>query len=297
MFRWLGKAIILTFIILLFTLVQCVVPVVNNAERSDPSDSRVTNGTAITSFTFPVSTRTLILGQEITLFVPIGTNVTALVPSIVITGQSVSPASGVLQNYTDPVEYIVTSSQDTTEDYTVTVIEAFVMDFDTAPVHSYTSYFPAAAGGLAADKWNFDASSPSFAMQGESKIRMALLAPDGKKISVNHAADFYLEVVYGSGAGDGSGSYEWIGLSQSPPVSPGYTGYFINVGGSGFGWIMSNFSLSDPAFSFAGILLTVDISAISSGVQSYSRDKGIVQFEYNTAVDSDPGTFSLMEDL
>ena len=59
--------------------------------------------------------------KTITATVPFGTDVTELVPTIVITGDSVDPASSAVQDFTDPVIYTVTAVDDSTQTYTVTV--------------------------------------------------------------------------------------------------------------------------------------------------------------------------------
>ena len=65
--------------------------------------------------------------NTIALTVPYGTNVTALVPTFTITGESVySPASGVAQNFTSPVTYTVTAADASTKTYTVTVTVAAI---------------------------------------------------------------------------------------------------------------------------------------------------------------------------
>jgi hypothetical protein len=58
--------------------------------------------------------------HTISVTVPYGTDVRALVPTVAFTGDSVAPASGVSQDFTDPVKYTVTSGA-STMDYTVTV--------------------------------------------------------------------------------------------------------------------------------------------------------------------------------
>jgi hypothetical protein len=62
--------------------------------------------------------------KTIALTVPFGTDVTALVPTITHTGASVSPNTGVAQNFTNPVEYTVTAADSSTQKYTVTVTVA-----------------------------------------------------------------------------------------------------------------------------------------------------------------------------
>ncbi|PIV11246.1 hypothetical protein COS50_00940, partial [Candidatus Roizmanbacteria bacterium CG03_land_8_20_14_0_80_35_26] len=79
---------------------------------------------AITAFTIPVQNGETIINESahtIGITVPFGTNVTALVPTITITGSSVNPASGAAQNFTNPVTYTVTAADSSTQAYTVTV--------------------------------------------------------------------------------------------------------------------------------------------------------------------------------
>ncbi len=60
--------------------------------------------------------------KTITLEVPHGTDTGALVPTITHTGESISPESGVAQDFSDPVEYTVTAEDGSTAVYTATVI-------------------------------------------------------------------------------------------------------------------------------------------------------------------------------
>lgn len=79
---------------------------------------------AIASFNFATPSVTGVVNESaktVSLTVPYGTNVTALVPTITITGSSISPASGVARNFTSPVTYTVTAADSTTQAYVVTV--------------------------------------------------------------------------------------------------------------------------------------------------------------------------------
>ncbi len=67
------------------------------------------------------TTSVLISGDSINILVPPGTDLTNLTPVIVIKGVSVSPASGISQNFTQPVVYTVTGSDGTTHIYVVSV--------------------------------------------------------------------------------------------------------------------------------------------------------------------------------
>ncbi|MDR2020149.1 MAG: DUF5018 domain-containing protein [Treponema sp.] len=78
---------------------------------------------AITSFTIG-SAAGVISGQNITITVPYGTDVSDLSPVILFTGNAVAPASGTAQDFTDPVSYRVTAADGSTRDYVVTVQSA-----------------------------------------------------------------------------------------------------------------------------------------------------------------------------
>jgi len=76
----------------------------------------------------------IITGTDIAVTVPSGTNVTALVPTITLSGGTVDPLSGVAQDFTKPVTYTVTAVDTTTKNYTVTVVVAatiFEDDFNS----------------------------------------------------------------------------------------------------------------------------------------------------------------------
>jgi hypothetical protein len=81
---------------------------------------------AITAFSFasPAATGS-ISGTDVAVTVPYGTNVTSLVPAITVSpGATVNPASGVAQDFSDPVEYVVTAADKSTVTWTVTVTVA-----------------------------------------------------------------------------------------------------------------------------------------------------------------------------
>ncbi|MCA2001587.1 MAG: hypothetical protein LDL51_06965 [Chloroflexi bacterium] len=93
----------------------------------------------------------VISGNNITVMVPYGTNVTALVPTIVHNGVSVSPDSGVAQNFTNPVTYTVTAADSTTQNYLVSVVIPITVTANAGqskvfgspdPVFTYTASDP-----------------------------------------------------------------------------------------------------------------------------------------------------------
>lgn len=118
------------------TTTQDWVVTVNKAAASTGKD--------IVSFRFegltpPVNGVVNNTNHTVALEVPSGTSLTALVPTIVLSeNATVSPASGVAQNFTSTVTYTVTAQNGATQPYTVTVTVAaagkvtlFYEDFET----------------------------------------------------------------------------------------------------------------------------------------------------------------------
>ena len=60
-------------------------------------------------------------GTSITRTMPFGTSLLNMAPTIVHTGASINPASGVVQNFSNAVQYTVTAADNSTKTYTVTV--------------------------------------------------------------------------------------------------------------------------------------------------------------------------------
>jgi uncharacterized repeat protein (TIGR01451 family) len=80
--------------------------------------------------------------KTVALTVPFGTVVTALVPTITMTGASVSPASGVAANFTSPVVYTVTAADASTQAYTVTVYNPYVLTYTAGANGTITGTTP-----------------------------------------------------------------------------------------------------------------------------------------------------------
>ena len=87
-----------------------------------PSVTVNTNSNAAEITSFSISNIAgVINGTNISITVPFGTSTLALTPTIVYKGASISPASGVSQNFSSPVVYTVISADGSTKAYTVTV--------------------------------------------------------------------------------------------------------------------------------------------------------------------------------
>ena len=97
------------------------------ASRSLADLTIYSSAKAITAFSFngltPAVNGTVNeTAKTIAVSVPLGTNVTALVPSITVSANAtVSPLTGVAANFTSPVTYTVTAQDGTTQAYVVTV--------------------------------------------------------------------------------------------------------------------------------------------------------------------------------
>lgn len=89
----------------------------------DPGPAPLASTKDIVRFEFPYGIGVIGNGQ-ITITVPSGTDVTALVPQITHNGAQVVPASGVAQNFSSPVTYTVTAEDGSTKSYVVTVTVA-----------------------------------------------------------------------------------------------------------------------------------------------------------------------------
>jgi len=107
------------FTIAFFALSGC------KKEEPEPSKPNLSSAKLITSFTFVEPPETGIIDEAqktITFQLDKGTIVTALTPVITVSEKAtVSPASGVPQNFTSPVVYTVTAENGSTQKYTVTV--------------------------------------------------------------------------------------------------------------------------------------------------------------------------------
>lgn len=77
--------------------------------------------------------------KTITLFYPLGADVTHLVPMIEVSeGATVTPASGEPQDFTEPVEYTVTALNGTTTVYTARALVPWAATGKTVLLHDYT---------------------------------------------------------------------------------------------------------------------------------------------------------------
>jgi len=147
------------------------------------SDVTVTGSTKspakdITSFSFasPAATGT-INGTNITLNVPFATDLTALVPTIVVSDNAtVSPLTGVAQNFTSPVNYTVTAEDLTTKVYTVSVKKIFDIP--------YTQNFDGVTAPTLPEGWSVETQAVAWRTATTPSLTIPISAP-------NSLATFY----------------------------------------------------------------------------------------------------------
>jgi len=61
--------------------------------------------------------------DSIHITVPVGINLDGLIPTITTTGAEINPANGAPQNFTNPVTYLVTAQDGTSQTYVVVVAQ------------------------------------------------------------------------------------------------------------------------------------------------------------------------------
>jgi len=157
--------------------------------------------------------------------------VTALVPSITHTGESISPASGVAQDFTNPVAYTVTAADASTQTYTVTVtIAANTAKAITA--FSFTS--PAATGIINEATHEIDVTVPYgtvvTALVPTITCTGVILSP-----ASGAAQDFTNPLAYTVTAADTSTQAYSVTVTIAPPTVTTLAGSFFAGSTNGIG--------------------------------------------------------------
>jgi hypothetical protein len=175
---------------------------------------------AITAFDFDGLTPAVVgtvneTDKTIALTVPYGTAVTALVPTITITGASVSPVSLVAQSFSTPATYIVTAANASTQPYTVTVT--------VAPIGTHTITASSGANGSISPSGSIsvnNGSDQAFTIIPNSGYHIDTVTVDGGAVSATSpytftsvtadhtiSATFAADVVVSHGGGGFSAPY------------------------------------------------------------------------------------------
>ncbi|MCX7861837.1 MAG: DUF5018 domain-containing protein [Bacteroidales bacterium] len=177
------------------------------------------NAAEILSFTIPGQISSNIMSGQAAVLVtmPYGTDVTNLTPSITVSpGATISPASGVAQNFTNPVVYTVTAQNGTTtKQWTVTVVtqlnnEAEILSF-TLPnqVSSVINSGQASVNVLMPYGTDLSSLTPSITVSPGATITPASGVPQ----------NFTNPVVYTVTAQNGTTTKQWtVTVAHDNPV-------------------------------------------------------------------------------
>ncbi len=186
--------------------------------------SSLSNSKTITAFRFadPAAQGTV---QDtlhtIAVTVPFGTDVTALVPTITHTGASISPATGVAEDFTNPVVYTVTAADSSTQDYTVTVTEA------PSTAKAITAFgFPSYdAAGTISETLHTIAVTVPFGTDVTALV--PAITHTGASISpaTGVAEDFSNPVVYTVTAADSSTQDYTVTVTEAPSTAKAITAF------------------------------------------------------------------------
>jgi hypothetical protein len=156
----------------------------------------------------------------ISLSVPFGTNITALSPTISITGQSISPNTGVAQDFTNPVTYTVTAEDSSTQKYTASVFVESKKPVSLSSNKSISSFYfnkisPSVKGSI-------DSSKRTIALNVPYGTNITTLAPTisitGDSINPKNGVsqNFTKPVTYTVTAEDGSTQTYTVSVKIDP---------------------------------------------------------------------------------
>ncbi len=255
-------------------------PVVYTVKAADSSTQAYTvtvtvapsNSKAITAFNFTSLAATGVVTEtthKVTITVPFGTPVTALVPTIAIAGSSISPPSGTSQDFTNPVTYTVTAADSSTQAYDVTVIVAPSPNKD---ITAFSIVSPPATGTIVGTAINVtvpfgtNALVASFTTTGASVTVGAITQTSG--VTMN---DFASPVIYTVTAADSSAkdytvtvtvlplTFNYTGSQQSLTVPVGVTKIRVTATGAAGG-------LGALATAGAGGQMIADINVIPGNI-------------------------------
>jgi N-acetylneuraminic acid mutarotase len=148
-----------------------------------------------------------ITGTTVTATVPFNVDVTSLVPTVSVASKAtVSPASGVAQNFTNTVTYTVTAEDGTTQNYSVTVTKGVAPKSSAKDItkFSFAALSPAVDATIDATTKTITATVP--AATDVTKLVPTITISDKATVSpaTGVATDFSKEVSYTVTAEDAS---------------------------------------------------------------------------------------------
>ena len=241
---------------------------------------------AITAFNVPdqVGTTTINEGAHtIALTMPYGTDVTALVPTITITGDSVNPRSGVAHNFTTSSIYTVTAADYSTQDYTVTVTVALnpakAITAFTVPDQVGTTTINESAKTIALTMpYGTDVTAlvPTITITGES-VSPASLTP----------TDFTSPVVYIVRAADSSTSTYTVTVTVALSPAKAITAFTVpgQAGTTTINESSTTIALTMPyGTDVTALVATFTITGSSIAVGSTTQESGTTTNDFTSPV-------------
>ena len=188
------------YFLLLLTLISC-----SRQDAEPAKDSRK----SVFSFTFTslspaVNASVDSVQRVITASMPIGTDPSKLTPTIVVSSKSViSPASGVAQDFSKPVTYVVTAEDGTAQSYTVIVT---IKKSAAKSIKSFVFNLPSATVTATIDSTSRKITAIVPAGTDLTKLTQAISISDRASISpaAGKTQDFSSSVAYLVTAEDGS---------------------------------------------------------------------------------------------
>jgi len=195
-------------------------------DNGDKSGGPLGSDKAITALTFPdLGAPGIIddLDHMIAVTVPLGTDVTDIVPAIAHTGVGLSPASGVAQDFSSPVVYTVTAADASTQQYIVYVNLGAAVT--TAAIAGNLAFTVSIAGTSAT-------GGGAVTNQGASAVTERGLCwntTGNPTLDDAHVAD-----------GAGTGSFSSAPLTELEPNTTYYVrAYATNAQGTAYGFVMT----------------------------------------------------------
>ncbi len=159
------------------------------------STSAGSSSNNILTFSIPNQVGTSVVdntNHTVSVSMPAGTNVTALVPTITISAlASVNPASGLSQNFTNPVNYTVTSQNGTSQVWAVTVS----VPSTQSTIFTETMGTVAATTTIAAHETNNGFDNDAYTMSGTGDVRITSVSSG--YIGASGSANVYLTTTAG----------------------------------------------------------------------------------------------------
>lgn len=232
-----------------------------------PSTPELSDLKFIISFTIGNATATVDQASRTVTLDLLTTNLSSLTPTITISdGATVSPASGVAQDFTSPVTYTVTAEDGSSVTYQVTVSSSGIVSFsfngtDYELIQQNETWSDAVAiavqrgGFLAEINDEAEQNAIFMAINNASLVASETVAPDGGGASYIWLGgnDIQSEGNWvWNGNGDATTEPFWMGMQDGMPVDGSYTNWGNEPDNFGTGQDALGLAITDWPLGVAG---------------------------------------------